>query len=92
MIGSARAHVATANKILLPAANRLDWSLHHMFSPQHDFFIALNQARKAARRGDLATVERWLKCAEKHVTIAERLAKLSAPTASVTPSRSAPRR
>ena len=60
-----------------------------MFSPQHDFFIALNQARKAARRGDLAAVERWLKCAEKHVTISERLAKLTAPPAAAAPTRNA---
>jgi hypothetical protein len=44
-----------------------------MFSTGHDFFRALAQARKATRRGDVATTERWIKCAERHLAIAERI-------------------
>lgn len=48
-----------------------------MFAPQHDFFLAINNARKAARRGDISATERWLKAAERHTLIAERMALLS---------------
>jgi hypothetical protein len=48
-----------------------------MFAPQHDFFRTLAQARKATRRGDLVATERWLKCAERHMALAERIEKLA---------------
>ena len=44
-----------------------------MFSSGHYFFRALAQARKAARRGDVALTERWIRCAERHLAIAERI-------------------
>ena len=52
-----------------------------MFAPQHDFFVALNNARKAARRNDISTAERWLKAAERHMMIAERLQRLASEDA-----------
>ncbi|MGQ0534051.1 MAG: hypothetical protein ACT4OF_15370 [Caulobacteraceae bacterium] len=48
-----------------------------MFATGHDFFRDLAQARKATRRGDVAATERWIKCAEKHIAIAERFQKLA---------------
>lgn len=47
-----------------------------MFSTGHDFFRALAQARKAARRGDVAAAERWIRCAERYFAIAERFENL----------------
>lgn len=48
-----------------------------MYRPQHQFFVALNQAERAARRGDITLVERWLKVAERHMKIARQLQELS---------------
>lgn len=47
-----------------------------MFTHAHDFFRALGRARKATRRGDVAATERWIKCAERHLAIAERFQTL----------------
>ena len=44
-----------------------------MFDPSHDFFRALSQARAATRRGDLAAADKWMKLAERHVRLGERL-------------------
>ena len=44
-----------------------------MFVHRHDFFMALRRARKAARRGDVASMERWLRAAERHTLIARGL-------------------
>ena len=48
-----------------------------MYRPQHQFFVALNHAERAARRGDITLVERWLKVAERHMKIARQLQELS---------------
>jgi hypothetical protein len=50
-----------------------------MFDPAHQFFVALNNSAKAGRRGQIAEAERWQRVAERHLAIAERLAKLAAP-------------
>lgn len=44
-----------------------------MFSPKHDLFRALAQARRAGRSGDIRTAERWVKVAERHVALARRI-------------------
>jgi len=42
----------------------------------YDVFKAVQQARRAARRGDLAGAERWFRIAERASAIAQRLAAL----------------
>ena len=44
-----------------------------MFDPDHEFFRALTQARTATRRGDLAAADKWMKLAERHVRLGERM-------------------
>lgn len=44
-----------------------------IFDPSHDFFRCLTQARKATRRGDLAGADKWMKLAERHVRLGERM-------------------
>ena len=43
-----------------------------------EYSLALNHARKARRRGDLAAAERWLKQAERHMSLFERNERLNA--------------
>ena len=54
-----------------------------MFAPVHDFFRALNQARRATRAGDHKTAEHWTRIAERHLNISERLNRLAAPAGPV---------
>lgn len=42
----------------------------------YDFLNAAAQGRRAIRRGDLASAERWFKLAERATAIAQRLASL----------------
>jgi hypothetical protein len=48
-----------------------------MFAPIHDFFRAIHQARKATRRGDAVAAERWLRIADRHLTIYNHLTGLA---------------
>jgi hypothetical protein len=48
-----------------------------MYAPTHHFFLALAQARKAARRGDIAAAERWTALAERFTRISQRLEALT---------------
>lgn len=50
-----------------------------MFAPRHDFFRALDQARRATRGGNHAAASHWTRIAERHLKIAERLDRLAAP-------------
>jgi hypothetical protein len=43
------------------------------YRPRSDYTHALNQARKARRRGDVASAERWLKHADRYVLLDEHL-------------------
>jgi hypothetical protein len=49
-----------------------------MFAPAHDFFRALNNARRATRRGDHAGADRWTRIADRHLQMAQRLNALEA--------------
>ncbi|WP_395646276.1 hypothetical protein [Terricaulis sp.] len=49
-----------------------------MYKPGHQFFVALAHATRAARRGDIALAERWLRVAERHTVLSERLRKFAA--------------
>ena len=55
-----------------------------MFAPVHDFFRALNRARRATRTGDHKTAEHWTRIAEPHLKISERLNRLAEPPPSAT--------
>jgi hypothetical protein len=48
-----------------------------MYQPAHHFFLALCNARKAARRGDIREAERWARLAERFTTISRNLDALS---------------
>lgn len=47
-----------------------------MYAPTHHFFLALANARKAARRGDIAAAERWTALAERFTRISQRFEAL----------------
>lgn len=44
----------------------------------YDVLMAAVHGRRAIRRGDLATAERWFKLAERAAAIAQRLAAVAA--------------
>ncbi len=48
-------------------------------TPQEEAAHALQQAQRAARRGDVAGAERWSKTAERMAAAAQRLADAPAP-------------
>lgn len=47
-----------------------------MYRPEHQFFVALANAQRAARRNDIVLTERWIKVAERHLAISERFHKM----------------
>jgi hypothetical protein len=44
-----------------------------MYAPHHPFFLALQKAQKAVRRGDIETAERWVRLAERFTSISQRI-------------------
>lgn len=44
-----------------------------MYAPRHPFFLALQKAQKAVRRGDIDTAERWVRLAERFTSISQRI-------------------
>jgi hypothetical protein len=44
-----------------------------MFSPMHDFHKAIHQARVATRQRDLKQALHWMRLAEQHVRLFERM-------------------
>lgn len=46
------------------------------FASHHEFFRAMKAADKARRRGDHKDCAHWLKIANAHLSLAERMAKL----------------